>query len=134
MAKKKNLSLKFIKPEKPLPKIRMDSLKIRQVVQNLIDNAVCYTKERGKIILSIKKVKNFIEFKIEDSGIGIPDPEKKLIFSECFRASNAIEQKNVGTGLGLYLTKNIIEAHQGKIWFESKRGEGSTFYFTLPVK
>ena len=107
---------------------------MRFIIQNLIDNAVCYTKERGKIILSIKKVKNFIEFKIEDSGIGIPDPEKKLIFSECFRASNAIEQKNVGTGLGLYLTKNIIEAHQGKIWFESERGKGSTFYFTLPIK
>jgi len=107
---------------------------MRFIIQNLIDNAVCYTKKRGKITVSIRKIKDFIEFKIEDTGIGIPDSEKKLIFSECFRASNAIEQKNVGTGLGLYLTKNIIEAHQGKIWFESKRGEGSTFYFTLPIK
>lgn len=130
--KEKKLNFQFQKPPEIL-QCQSTLRAMRFITQNLIDNAVCYTKKGGKIILSIRKVKNFIEFKIEDTGIGIPDSEKKLIFSECFRASNAIEQKNVGTGLGLYLTKNIIEAHNGKIWFESEKEKGSTFYFTLPV-
>lgn len=130
--KEKKLNFQFQKPPEIL-QCQSTLRAMRFIVQNLIDNAICYTKKAGKITLSIRKIKDFIEFRIEDTGIGIPDSEKKLIFSEFFRASNAIEQKNVGTGLGLYLTKNIIEAHKGKIWFESVRNKGTTFYFTLPV-
>jgi len=128
--KEKKIKFQFLIPGVGL-EVQSTLRAMRFIIQNLIDNAVCYTKREGKIMVSIRKVKDFVEFEIEDTGIGIPKEEKKLIFSECFRASNAIEQKNVGTGLGLYLTKNIIEAHNGKIWFESEEKKGSTFYFTL---
>jgi len=74
-----------------------------------------------------------IEFSIRDSGIGIPEQEQKDIFKKFFWASNALKTNTEGNGLGLYIAKNIIEAHGGKIWFKSKDGEGSTFYFTIPL-
>ena len=134
IAKNKKLYLKFIKPEKQLPKIRIDSLKIRQVVQNLIDNALHYTKEGGiKIKLKLKKDK--ILFSIQDTGIGISDDEKVVLFEKFSRGKDVGKMHTEGTGLGLYLSVKMIGAHQGKIWVESEgKGKGSTFYFELPVK
>lgn len=130
--KAKNLKLVFRKKKE---KIEVKSTKraLEFIIENLIDNAICYSKRGKKIEIEVKKEDKFALFKIKDEGIGIPRKEQKFIFSECFRASNAIEAKNVGTGLGLYLTKNIIKAHKGKIWFTSQKDKGSTFYFTLPL-
>jgi signal transduction histidine kinase len=66
--------------------------------------------------------------------MGIPDEEKKNVFNRFFRAKNAIKAETDGSGLGLFISKGIVEKHNGKIWFESKIGEGTTFYFTVPVK
>ena len=77
--------------------------------------------------------KETVEFKIKDSGIGIPEDQKEKIFSRFSRAINSVEPKTVGSGLGLFIAKDIVEKHHGKIWFESKENEGSTFFFTLPV-
>ncbi|MGB2762371.1 MAG: ATP-binding protein [Minisyncoccales bacterium] len=132
--KQKNIEFKFKKPKDKLPKVLVDKEKICLAVQNLLDNAIIYTKPGGIIIISLKKFKNKIEFSIEDNGVGIPKEQQKKIFSKFFRAANVIQMETDGTGLGLYITKNIIEAHKGRIWFESNKGKKTTFYFVLPIK
>ena len=134
MIAKKGLYLKYIKPEKALPKVKADSLKIRQVIQNLIDNALHYTKEGGATI-RLKAEKNKVRFSIEDTGIGISPEEQVTLFEKFSRGKEVTRMHTEGTGLGLYLAAKLVEAHQGKIWVESEgKGKGSAFYFELPVK
>ena len=134
MAENKGLYLKFIKPKKVLPKIKVDSLKIRQVVQNLIDNALHYT-EKGGITINLKLKKDKVVFSIKDTGIGVSDEEKVVLFEKFSRGKDVDKINTEGTGLGLYLSVKMVEAHQGKIWVESEgRNKGSTFYFELPMK
>jgi len=116
-----------------LPKIYGSRVGMQKVFENLLDNTFTYTQEGGEVSLRLQCKGKDIWFTIKDTGIGIPDGDKPSIFSAFFRAGNSVEMKNVGTGLGLLICKNIIEGHGGKIWFESKRGEGTTFYFTLPL-
>ena len=132
--KRKNIKCEFKKPEKKLPEIIMDVEKIKIAIQNLLDNAVRYTPLGGNVIISLKYGKNEIEFSITDNGVGIPESQKQRVFSRFFRGVNVIRLETEGTGLGLYIAKNIIETHGGRIWFESEEGKGTTFYFTLPVK
>lgn len=130
---RKEIKLKYRKPEEKFS-LFVDEEKISLAVQNLIDNAIRYTPQGGEIEVELKKGEKEILFKIKDSGIGIPEDQKERIFQKFFRAANAMKFVTEGTGLGLFITKNIIEAHGGKIWFESKEGKGTTFYFTLPIK
>jgi len=130
--REKELHLEF--SSQKLPKVKLDVEKITFALQNLIDNAIRYTKKGGMITINLKSNQKEIEFSIQDSGIGIPEEQQKNIFQKFFRASNALRMETKGSGLGLYITKNIIEAHQGKIWFQSEEGKGTTFYFTLPLK
>ena len=132
--KRKNIECEFRKPEKKLPKIMMDAEKIELAVQNLLDNAIRYTRLGGKVTISLKHGKNEVEFSIADNGVGIPKDQQQRVFTRFFRGVNVIRLETEGTGLGLYIAKNIIETHGGKIWFESEEGKGTTFYFTLPVK
>lgn len=131
---KRGLKLKFKKPEKKFPPLKIDVEKTRLAIQNLLDNAVRYTKPGGSVTISLKHVKNEIEFSVKDTGVGIPKDQQERVFSKFFRGANVIRMETEGSGLGLYITKNIIEAHGGKIWFESKENVGTTFYFTIPVK
>jgi len=132
--KSRKLKIELKKPIKALPKVMVDVEKIRMVMENLIDNAVKYSNPDSKIIISLKQVKNEVEFSIKDEGIGIPKKQHPRMFSKFFRGSNVMKMDTEGNGLGLYITKNIIEAHNGKIWFESELDKGSTFYFQLPIK
>jgi len=131
---RKKLKLKFKKPEEKLPKAIVDVEKIKLVIQNLLENAIRYTKSGGEILVSLRHLKKEIEFSVRDTGIGIPKNQQARVFTKFFRAANVIRMETEGSGLGLFITKNIIEAHGGKIWFESEEGKGTTFYFTLPVK
>ncbi len=132
---KKNISFIF---KKPLNKekfiVKIDFEKIRIVIDNLIRNAIKYTPKGGKIVISLKKRKKEIEFSIKDNGIGIPQDQQDKIFRKFFRADNGKKIDTTGSGLGLYIAKSIIEAHNGRIWFESEENKGTTFYFTLPIK
>jgi PAS domain S-box-containing protein len=129
---KKNLKFIFEKP-KELPKVRVDVEKISLAIQNLLENAIRYNREGGEIEITLEEKEGKIKFSIKDTGIGIPKNQQHRVFIKFFRAPNALRMETEGSGLGLFITKNIIEAHGGKIWFESEEGKGTTFYFTLPV-
>jgi len=131
---KKN-GLKFIykKPTAPLPLVKIDEEKIRQVVLNLIDNAAKYTKQ-GSITVSLKKADGNIVFTVSDSGIGIKPEDLPNLFKKFSRGTGTSLVHTEGTGLGLYVARMMIEAHNGMIWAESDgEGRGSRFSFSLPV-
>jgi signal transduction histidine kinase len=132
-AKASNCDVEFF-ADQNLPKIFGDRYQIRQVIENLLDNAIRYTRGKGKVKIRIKREKNFVHFEIEDNGVGIPKEDQKFIFQKFFRASNVLKYKTQGTGLGLYISKAIIERSGGKIGFKSQEGVGSTFWFKLPIK
>lgn len=133
LLKMKKMTLTFNKPKEVLPQVSVDREKMELVVQNLLENAVKYTPEGGKLDISLEKNSTDIVFKIKDTGVGIPESQQSRIFTKFFRGDNVIRMETEGSGLGLYTTKNIVEAHRGKIWFDSKEGEGTTFFFTIPI-
>jgi len=132
MAQANNIKIKLEAPE-TLPNVYADSEKLSLVIQNLMDNAVKYTKNRGEIKIQADVEGKFVKVSVRDSGVGIPENQQKYIFQKFFRSDNILKHQTVGTGLGLFIAKSVIEESQGKIWFESKTGQGTTFYFTLPV-
>lgn len=133
-SEKRGIKVEFKKTEKKLPLVLIDLEKMRLAIQNLFDNAMRYTRSDGKVTVSLKRVKKEIEVSIKDTGAGIPKDQQERVFTKFFRAANVMRMETEGSGLGLFITKNIIEAHGGKIWFESEEGKGSTFHFTLPIK
>lgn len=134
-AKKKNISLIFTK-ENDMSEVFVDKEKIKLVIQNLVENAINYAFKDTKVNISVteNKKEREIQFKISDTGIGVSEKSKERIFTKFFRAENAVRSETVGSGLGLFINKNIIESHGGKIWFDSNEKGVTTFYFTLPVK
>lgn len=133
-AKKKGLKLNYKKPDELLPKTKIDEEKLRQVVMNLIDNAIKYTK-KGNVTVTLKKVGKRIQFCVSDSGMGITKDDLGHLFKKFSRGEGTSVVHTEGTGLGLYVAKEMIEAHHGKIWAESEGdGKGASFYFELPIK
>lgn len=117
--------------EKELPPILVDAGRIEQVMVNLIHNAIKFTPPKGRITVSVKRVENQVIFSIRDTGQGISEKDIPRIFERFYKTDKA--RTGGGTGLGLSIARHIIEAHGGKIWVESKLGEGSTFYFALQI-
>lgn len=130
----RGIEIIFLK-QNNLPKIKADKEKMRVVFQNLIENSIKYSNYHGKVFISIKKLEKekFLEISIKDSGIGIPDNQKDKIFEKFFRTDVAQKKEAMGSGIGLYTTKKIVECHGGKIWFENKDNQGVTFIFTVPT-
>ena len=112
-------------------KIRADRLKLKQIVYNLLTNAIKVT-EKGSIILEFSEAKKVWEFKVKDTGIGIADKDFDIIFKDFKRVKSSFVDSTPGSGLGLALTKRIVELHGGKIGFTSSIGKGSCFGFTIP--
>lgn len=128
----KNIKFKFIKPDK-LKKIKLDPRLTREAMMNLIDNAIKYSPEGKQIVVKLEKKGKDVVISIKDEGYGIPKEEQGRVFKKFFRATNIIKRETEGTGLGLYVTKRAIESMDGDIWFESKKGKGTTFYVKLPL-
>lgn len=131
--RRKKITFNFKKPKIKLPEVKIDKEKMVLAVENFIDNAFRYTPPGGRVTVALKYGKKEIEFSVKDTGVGIPKDQQNRIFTKFFRGANVIRMETEGSGLGLFIAKNIIEAHSGKIWFESEEGKGSTFYFTLPT-
>ncbi len=130
---KRGVQLIFLKPERAPEPIMADPEKLRVVFQNLIENAIKYSNKGDRVFVSITKKDDAIEISVRDTGIGIAPEDQPKIFGKAFRAENAKKQDSVGSGLGLYTTKRIIEKEGGQIWFQSAPGEGTTFFVRLPA-
>jgi len=111
-----------------------DKEKIGLVIENLLSNSIKYISTRGKIEIKIKKNQGFSVFSIKDNGVGIPQKQQGQVFEKFFRSDNVLKYQTEGTGLGLYIAKNIIEQLGGKIWFYSKEDVGTVFNFSLPLR
>ncbi len=114
--------------------VHSDALLVKEVLSNLVSNAIKYTPSGGKVLITVVEKGPHILFSVKDTGYGIPASSQQYIFTKFFRADNIITQDVSGTGLGLFLTKTIIENLEGELWFESKEGVGSTFSFILPIR
>jgi PAS domain S-box-containing protein len=141
LAESKKVSLKARLPPGQDHEITTDSNLLRQVVGNLITNAIQYSphtssrsKQKVPVILTMEKRAKEYVVSVKDKGIGIPKEGQAKIFDRFFRADNAIKIKGDGSGLGLYMCKMIMQALGGKIWVDSKMGQGSTFYITVPYE
>jgi PAS domain S-box-containing protein len=134
MIDRKSIKFSFKTPRMPIPKIMLDKERMKMAIGNILDNAVKYTPAKGKISILLKIKKEEVEIQIKDNGIGIPYNEQKNMFNIFHRGSNASKVDTEGTGLGLFVAKNIIEAHEGAIWFHSRVNKGTIFYLTVPIK
>ncbi|MFA6215346.1 MAG: HAMP domain-containing sensor histidine kinase [Patescibacteria group bacterium] len=155
-AAKKKVAIEWQNKKSSLPPVIADGNRVAQVITNLVSNAIKYTKENGKVIISVEKTtgekikkqtaelitastsytknKNgYLVIAVADTGIGISPADQKKLFTRFFRSKKVLKSETEGTGLGLYITKSIINLHQGDIWFTSVLGQGSTFYFSLPI-
>ncbi len=120
--------------DKNLPIILIDPSWVRVILHNLLTNSFKYSSEGQTISISVKKQPNDILIKIIDHGCGIPAEQQSMIFAKFFRAANAQNLVNDGSGLGLYISKALTDQAGGNIWFDSVENSGTTFYVTLPVK
>jgi len=132
-ARSRGIELIFLTPDKKLPDVRADKEKLRVVLENLIENGIKYSDKHGKIFISIKENDGMIEVSVKDTGIGISEEGKKRIFEKFYRDDEAKKRESIGSGIGLFTTKKIVEDHGGKIYFESKKDEGTTFFFSIPI-
>lgn len=132
--KKKKINFSYRKPEKSLPKIKLDHAKIRLAFQNILDNAIKYTPIGGNVAVEIIQTENFVVVSVRDSGMGIPKEEQDRLFGKFYRSDTALKKQTEGSGLGLFIAKNIIEKHGGRIGFKSSgMDKGSEFWFKLPI-
>jgi signal transduction histidine kinase len=118
---------------KNIPKVYMDKERLALVLQNLVENAIKYTPENGKVELSVIVEEKMLRVIVKDNGVGVPEIEKSKLFSKFFRASNVMRMQTEGSGLGLFIAKNIIEKHGGQIKLKSQEGKGTEINFTLPL-
>lgn len=133
-AETRALQLQLIVGKDIPEKILADEGKIRQVVMNLIDNAIYYSRPEKRIQVRISRDGANIRYVVHDKGIGVPKAEQPRLFTRFYRARNARQQRPDGTGVGLYLAKRVVDEHGGDMIFRSVEGEGSTFGFTLPIE
>jgi two-component system phosphate regulon sensor histidine kinase PhoR len=129
-AERANIAL-HVECDGDLPEVQVDSQRLEQVLVNLIHNAVKFTKSGGEVALFAESVDGGVRFAVRDTGVGIPADEISRIFERFYRVDKS--RTGSGTGLGLSIARHIVEAHGGKIWVESVEGQGSTFFFSIPI-
>jgi two-component system phosphate regulon sensor histidine kinase PhoR len=120
-----------IESAQDVPEVLADPPRLEQVLVNLIHNAVKFTRPGGEVVLAAQTDSDFVCFSVCDNGVGIPAEDLERIFERFYKADRA--RSSGGTGLGLSISRHLVEAHGGRIWVESAEGQGSTFYFTIPI-
>lgn len=132
-AREHGVKVTFDAPAQAIPPFVFDQEKISLAFQNIVDNAIKYTPQGGEVSVSVVTEGEFVKISTHDTGVGIPKSQIGRLFSKFFRAENVIHMQTSGSGLGLFIVKNIITRHGGKISVESEENKGSTFWFTLPT-
>jgi PAS domain S-box-containing protein len=134
MAGSKSIKLAVSVSPKTGISLTTDALIVKEVLTNLVSNAIKYTPEKGRVDIKLRVQRGNVIAEISDSGWGIPKFSQDQIFSKFFRAHNIVKRETTGTGLGLYLVKGLIDALGGRVWFLSEEGKGTSFFFSLPQK
>jgi two-component system phosphate regulon sensor histidine kinase PhoR len=129
-AERANLKITINLPD-DLPPVLADAERLQQVVTNLVHNAIKFTPAGGQVTIAAEPAGDEVVISVRDTGIGIPADDLPRIFERFYKADRA--RSSGGTGLGLAIAKHLVQAHGGRIWAESVEGQGSTFYFTLPI-
>ncbi len=130
-AKQKKQTLSVVLDQN-LPEVVADPEKTKEIISNLVENALKYTFEGGTILVRVTANPSGCWVLVKDSGVGIPKGKQKDLFQKFSRLENPLSQKTTGTGLGLYTVKQLVEKQNGRVWVESEEGKGSTFGFVLP--
>jgi signal transduction histidine kinase len=116
-----------------LPRVAADLDKVRQVLVNLVENAIKYSPDGGQVEVGVEQRDDAVRFHVRDEGLGIPPQEQERVFEKFYRADPQMIRGVGGTGLGLYICKELVGRMGGRIWVESSGEKGSTFFFELPV-
>lgn len=132
-SKERNIEVSLLNNVGEIPEFFFDPEKLLIALQNIVDNAMKYTFPGGKVTIVVDRQGDYVEVKVSDTGVGIPKADTAKLFSKFFRASNVIHLQTDGSGLGLFIVKNIIISHGGQIWVDSIEGKGTTFTILIPV-
>jgi len=132
-ARERGVAISITMPKENPPLFVFDANKVALALQNLVDNSIKYTLAGGKVSIEINIHDGFLEIHVRDTGIGIPKEQMNMLFTKFFRANNALHIQTGGSGLGLYLAKNVAVRHGGSLHVESQEGTGSVFSFSLPL-
>jgi len=128
-----NIQIETENLEKPVL-VATNRTMLKTILENLINNAITYNKPQGKVKISLKRKPKKIIIAVADTGIGISKQDQKYLFQKFYRGSNAAQINTRGTGLGLYIVKEVAKKLGGKVWFKTQLNKGSTFYISLPIK
>ncbi len=134
ICQQRKVSIDLQLQDNQVPKIVIDPKRIREVIQNVISNAVKYSTPGGKITVSALKEEKFVKISVADEGIGIPQVDQQRVFTKFYRAENAARSDTTGSGLGLFVVKSYVEAWGGKVTFRSIEGKGTTFILEIPFE
>ncbi|MBI2639532.1 MAG: Cache 3/Cache 2 fusion domain-containing protein [Candidatus Sungbacteria bacterium] len=132
LAGKKGISMLLEKPKAPLPLVVLDKDRFQMIIQNLLENAISYTPAGGIIKIALAEEQGEIGISVSDTGIGIPMSDQKRLFGKFYRSEGAVKMNPHGSGLGLFIARNIVLRHGGTISVKSEVGKGTTFHFTVP--
>jgi signal transduction histidine kinase len=128
-----NITLSVVDPPESLPHVAADEGQLRQVLANLVDNAVKYSPDGGEIRVGLEAAEGHLRFAIADQGLGIPPLERRRVFEKFYRLDPDMTRGIGGTGLGLYICRELVRRVDGRIWIEPNDGRGSVFFVEIPV-